>query len=168
MDLLLFFCFSFRFLLEDGHIFHKCGEFTAEQFRSYRLINIRNIESILNRTLDATERELLLFPRICLNPKCREYNWKSLVDCSECGMIAYCKERIGASPKDRVACKDDINVKQHKNWCKAYSLFKRIIIRQEKCGGRIEPKLPIKILKELPLMASKTHDIYQKLNLSEI
>lgn len=90
-------------------------------------------------------------------------------------MIAYCKRSIdnAALSKDsavaliRTPCEEVQHVKQHEHWCKSYSLFKRIIMRQEKYGGRLEPKLPIKILKQLPAMASKTHDIYQKLNLSK-
>lgn len=75
------------FFLTGNHIFYKCGDFSSEQFRSYRIVNIRKVEDTINRSLSATEQEVLLFPRICNDPKCREYKYNKLKDCENCGSV---------------------------------------------------------------------------------
>ncbi|XP_023297280.2 uncharacterized protein LOC111679909 [Lucilia cuprina] len=134
-----------------GHIFKNCSTMPADHFRSYRIITIRKVESILERHLNATEQEVILFPRLCNNVKCREYQYEKLHDCSECGMIAYCLEHP-----------EHMNPEDHAKWCKSYQLFKELVQFQEKFG-RLDPALPTKILKELPISCLNTKEIFNKL-----
>uniref|UniRef100_A0A1B0AQV9 Uncharacterized protein n=1 Tax=Glossina palpalis gambiensis TaxID=67801 RepID=A0A1B0AQV9_9MUSC len=148
-------CFALKQVADSSgeHIFYKCSNFTSEQFRSYRIITIRNVEAVINRPLTATEQELILFGRLCCNVKCREYRFEKLINCNNCGMVSYCRENPQHLPND------------HEKWCKAFQLFKQLIIHQEKFG-RLEPQLPKKILKDLPVNCCKTKDIYKKLNIN--
>uniref|UniRef100_A0A1A9WHZ8 MYND-type domain-containing protein n=1 Tax=Glossina brevipalpis TaxID=37001 RepID=A0A1A9WHZ8_9MUSC len=148
-------CFALKQVADDSgeHIFYKCSDFTAEQFRSYRIITIRRVEAVVNRSLTATEQELILFGRLCCYANCREYRFDKLINCSNCGMISYCKEKPQHLFND------------HEKWCEAFQLFKQLIIHQEKFG-RLEPQLPKKILRDLPSNCCKTKDIYKKLNIN--
>ncbi|XP_039966178.1 uncharacterized protein LOC120778451 [Bactrocera tryoni] len=146
-------CYALQQVADNcgGQIFRKCGEFTAEQFRSYRIVIIRQIESIINRPLTATEQEVVLFPRICCNTSCREYDFKKLVDCENCGQIAYCRDKP-----------EHFN-KSHQDWCKSYQLFKKLELMQAK-GGKIDPAMPMKILHDIPGACSNTKQILSKLD----
>ncbi|KAM7358238.1 uncharacterized protein ACRADG_003291 [Cochliomyia hominivorax] len=135
----------------DGHIFKNCSSMAADHFRSYRIVTIRKVETILNRSLNATEQEVILFPRLCNRVQCREYQFDKLHDCSECGMVAYCLEHP-----------EHMNPEVHAKWCKSYQLFKELVQFQEKFG-RLDPALPAKILKELPMSCLNTKDIFHKL-----
>ncbi|XP_036327434.1 uncharacterized protein LOC118740044 [Rhagoletis pomonella] len=139
----------------DGHIFRKCGEFTAEQFRSYRIVTIRTIESIMNRPLSATEQEVILFPRICCNTSCREYDFKKLVDCEHCGQAAYCSD------------KPEHLTKTHNQWCQSYQLFKEFELIQARFG-QIEPTMPTKILRDIPSACCNTKQILSKLDCAAV
>ncbi|KAH8296469.1 hypothetical protein KR054_006620 [Drosophila jambulina] len=146
-------CYALRQTVEHkGHeIFYKCGDFSAEQFRSYRIVCIRQVEKEMNRPLSATEQELLLFPLICSEFKCREHRLKRLSICGGCGEVAFCKD------------KPEHLGKEHANWCGSYRLFKAFVMFQAKFG-RMEPSLPNKVLKELPMACSNTRQIMKKLN----
>ncbi|XP_067648596.1 uncharacterized protein [Eurosta solidaginis] len=135
----------------DGHIFRKCGDFTAEQFRSYRIVTIRKIESIINRPMTAAEQEVILFPRICSKTSCREYAFKKLVDCEECGQVAYCRDKP-----------EHLNL-FHQQWCQFYQLFKNMELVQTKFG-RIEPPMPTKQLRDIPGACCNTKQILSKLD----
>lgn len=127
----------------------------ADHFRSYRIVAIRKVESVLQRPLNATEQEVILFPRLCNNVKCREYQFDKLHDCSECGMVSYCLEHP-----------EHMNPEDHTKWCKSYQLFKELVQFQEKFG-RLDPSLPTKILKEVPLSCMNTKEIFHKLGYGE-
>jgi len=101
-----------------------------------------------------TERELLLFPLICADSKCREHRFKRLSMCGGCGEVAFCKDK----PEHRG--------KEHAKWCGAYQIFKAFIMFQEKFG-RMEPSLPSKILRELPMACSNTKQMMKKLSFSK-
>ncbi|EDW79899.2 uncharacterized protein Dwil_GK17770 [Drosophila willistoni] len=148
-------CYALRQTVEsNGHdMFYKCGDFTAEQFRSYRIVCIRQVEKSMNRSLTATEQETLLFPLICSDPKCREHRFKRLSFCNGCGEVAYCKDKP-----------NHLN-SNHKQWCPAYRLFKALIIFQSKFG-RLEPSLPNRILKDLPMACCNTRQMMRKLNIN--
>lgn len=124
---------------------------TPDQFRSYRIIVIRKVSEILQRPLTATEQEVLLFPRLCINAKCRKF--KGLTDCPNCGMVAYCTEPLHL-------------VADHDKWCRFYQLFKELVMQQEKFG-RLDPSLPSKILKDTPLVCNTTREIFKKLNIGK-
>ncbi|XP_044317513.1 uncharacterized protein LOC108045951 [Drosophila rhopaloa] len=146
-------CFALRRTVErNGHeMFYKCGDFSGEQFRSYRIVCIRQVEKEMNRPLSATEQELLLFPMICSERKCREHRFKSLSICGGCGEWAFCKDKPGHRSKE------------HAKWCGAYQLFKAFIMFQANFG-RMEPSLPNKVLSELPMACSSTKHMMKKLN----
>ncbi|TMW50674.1 hypothetical protein DOY81_004242 [Sarcophaga bullata] len=135
----------------DGHIFRNCSTMAADNFRSYRIVTIRKIESVLNRPLNATEQEVVLFPRLCNKIQCREFRFGKLHDCSECGMISYCLEHP-----------EHLSPEEHATWCKSYQIFKELVQFQEKFG-RLDPALPTKILKETPLTCLNTQQIFKKL-----
>ncbi|XP_014097389.2 uncharacterized protein [Bactrocera oleae] len=146
-------CYALQQVADNcgDHIFRKCGEFTAEQFRSYRIVIIRQIESIVNRPLTATEQEVVLFPRICCNISCREYDFKKLVDCENCGQVAYCRDNP-----------EHFN-QSHQDWCKSYQLFKKLELIQAKVG-KVDPAMPMKILRDIPGACCNTKQILSKLD----
>ncbi|KAH8270272.1 hypothetical protein KR018_006446 [Drosophila ironensis] len=146
-------CYALRQTVEhNGHaMFYKCGDFSAEQFRSYRIVCIRQVEKEMNRQLSATEQELLLFPLLCCEAKCREHRLKRLSFCGGCGEVAFCKD----NPAHRTP--------EHAKWCGAYRLFKGFVMFQAKFG-RLDPSLPNKVLRELPMACSNTRHMMKKLN----
>lgn len=146
--------YSFIFTIPGHDIFYKSGDFSAEQFRSYRIVCIRQFEQLINRNLTATEQEVLLFPLICNESKCREHRLKRLARCTRCGEVAYCQDK----PQHLNA--------SHAAWCPIYRLFKTFVMLQAKFG-RIEPPLPDEVLRELPSSCSDSRQIMQKLNFCE-
>ncbi|XP_043069966.1 uncharacterized protein [Drosophila bipectinata] len=146
-------CYALRqTVTHNGHdMFYKCGDFSAEQFRSYRIVCIRQVEKEMNRQLTATEQELLLFPLLCSQAKCREHRLKRLSTCGGCGEVAFCKDKPDHLSPD------------HSKWCHAYRLFKACVMFQAKFG-RLEPSLPNKVLRELPMACSNTGHMMKKLN----
>ncbi|EDV97144.1 uncharacterized protein LOC6556801 [Drosophila grimshawi] len=148
-------CYGLRQLVErNGHdIFYKCGDFSGEQFRSYRIVSVRQVEQLINRKLTATEQEVLLFPFICGEAKCREHRCRKLAACVHCGEVAYCKDKPNHLSDS------------HRGWCGAYRLFKAFVVLQAKFG-RLEPPLPDKVLRDLPISCSNTRQIFNKLNCS--
>ncbi|XP_060653805.1 uncharacterized protein LOC132789649 [Drosophila nasuta] len=145
-------CYGLHQLVErNGHdVFYKSGDFSPEQFRSYRIVCIRQLEQLINRTLTATEQEVLLFPFICNDAKCREHRYKCLMPCGRCGEIAYCKDKANHLSAGHAA------------WCESYKLFKTFVMRQAKFG-RLEPALPYEVLRETPVNCSNTRQILKKL-----
>ncbi|KAH8370432.1 hypothetical protein KR093_003449, partial [Drosophila rubida] len=145
-------CYGLRQLVErNGHdVFYRSGDFSAEQFRSYRIVCIRQLEQLINRTLTATEQEVLLFPFVCNDAKCREHRYKRLTSCARCGEIAFCKDKASHLSASHVA------------WCEAYRLFKTFVMRQAKYG-RLEPALPYEVLRETPVNCSNTRQILKRL-----
>ncbi|KAL7734981.1 hypothetical protein ACLKA6_011246 [Drosophila palustris] len=145
-------CYGLRQLVEqNGHdVFYKSGDFSAEQFRSYRIVCIRQLEKTMNRSLTATEQEVLLFPFICSHVKCREHRFKRLKACTRCGEVAFCKDKLNHLSDSHAA------------WCATYRLFKQFVMRQFKFG-RLEPPLPDEILREAPVSCSNTREIMKRL-----
>ncbi|XP_016965000.1 uncharacterized protein LOC108034578 isoform X2 [Drosophila biarmipes] len=147
-------CYAIRQTVDrNGHdMFYKCGDFSGEQFRSYRIVCIRQVEKEMNRQLSATEQELLLFPMICGEFKCREHRFNRLSLCGGCGEVAFCKDK----PENR-------RKQEHAKWCGAYQLFKAFIMFQANFG-RLDPSLPNKVLREPPMACSNTKHIMKRLN----
>lgn len=148
------FILTILLLFLDGRIFSKCSDMSADQFRSYRIVTIRKVAALLQRPLTATEQEVILFPRLCMNEKCRKFGFKELKDCPKCGMVSFCTE-------------DHLTIDEHEKWCESYRLFKELIIFQEKFG-RLDPSLPSKSLRETPLMCNQTKEIVKKLSLGKV
>ncbi|XP_034482090.1 uncharacterized protein LOC117787627 [Drosophila innubila] len=145
-------CYGLRQLVEkNGHdVFYRSGDFSAEQFRSYRIVCIRQLEQTINRSLTAIEQEVLLFPLICNHVKCREHRYKRLKACARCGEVAFCKDKPNHLSDSHAA------------WCDTYKLFKEFVMRQFKFG-RLEPPLPDEILREAPVSCSNTKQIIKSL-----
>lgn len=103
-----------------------------EEYRNLRVYTLNLSEQMLKRPLQAFEREVLLFPRTCCSPSCREWRQDLLTECKNCRQVSFCS----AHP--------DHLLPTHDQWCKAFFLFQKLILRQ-KILGRIEPVLPIRI-----------------------
>ncbi|KAH8380323.1 hypothetical protein KR009_010008 [Drosophila setifemur] len=146
-------CYALRQTVDrKGHeMFYKCGDFNSEQFRSYRIVCIRQVEKEMNRQLSPMEQELLLFPLLCCDPKCREHRFKRLSICGGCGEVAFCRDKPNHLSTE------------HAKWCGAYRLFKGFAMFQAKYG-RLEPSLPNKVLRELPMACSSTRHMMKKLS----
>lgn len=128
-------------------MYKNTGNFSPDEFRSFRLLHLRRLEELLSRRLEPFEKEIILFPRLCINQKCKEFDFHKLNICNNCYQVAYCKNKPNHFDK------------QHSFWCKYYLRFHKIIEFQENFG-KIEPCLPTKIMKE----ATVFNDIKSVLN----
>uniref|UniRef100_A0A182YJD2 MYND-type domain-containing protein n=1 Tax=Anopheles stephensi TaxID=30069 RepID=A0A182YJD2_ANOST len=125
-----------------GHIYQLARKLNVQEYRNLRVHTLNQIELSLKRSMLAFEREIVLFPRICITPDCREWRQELLTECTDCRQVSYCT----ANPAHLQA--------SHRRWCKAYLLFQKLILRQ-RILGRIEPVLPARILsKPTPLPAN--------------
>lgn len=97
-------------------------EFSAENYRIYRLELIRIIECGMNRPLKLWEREIVLYPPVCRT--CRDSS-TDLKCCPTCSMDYYCEDHL-----------DD-----HKKWCQDFQIFRKILFMQHK-HGRVDPYVP--------------------------
>lgn len=131
-------------------MYKGCSLFNPDEFRSYRLLNLRKLEEILKRKMLPFEKEIILFPRLCIEPNCREFIFENLIGCESCFQVAYCKNIPHHS------------LEQHKLWCKYYSRFYEIIEFQESFG-KIDPSLPTKILSET-IKSNDIKSIFNKLS----
>ncbi|CAD7080930.1 unnamed protein product [Hermetia illucens] len=116
-----------------GHVYNNVHGATNEDFQILRVSTINICENMLKRPLEPFEKEVLLFPRLCSNPDCREWRHEKLDDCSFCKQVSYCRLHADHLPET------------HKEWCKQLKLFEKIITHQSKFG-KIKPTLPSKIL----------------------
>lgn len=105
---------------------------TDDEYRNLRVHTLNQSEQMLRRPLQAFEREILLFPRTCSSPSCREWRQNLLSECKDCRQVSFCTDHPDHLPA------------AHKQWCKSYFLFQKLILRQ-KILGRIEPVLPVRI-----------------------
>lgn len=105
---------------------------TDEEYRNLRVHTLNQCEQMLKRPLLPFEREILLFPRMCCSPSCREWRQNLLTECKDCRQISFCTEH----PEHMLP--------SHSKWCRSFYLFQKLILRQ-KILGRIEPVLPIRI-----------------------
>uniref|UniRef100_A0A1Q3FK86 Putative vegetative cell wall protein gp1 n=1 Tax=Culex tarsalis TaxID=7177 RepID=A0A1Q3FK86_CULTA len=115
-----------------GHIYNMAHKLTDDEYRNLRVHTLNQSEQMLRRPLQAFEREILLFPRTCCSPNCREWRQNLLSECKDCRQVSFCTEHPDHLPPS------------HKQWCKSYFLFQKLILRQ-KILGRIEPVLPVRI-----------------------
>lgn len=123
-----------------GHLYQLARKLNVQEYRNLRVHTLNQIELTLKRQLQPYEREIVLFPRICLAPDCREWRQELLTECKDCRQVSYC----AAQPAHLLLA-------AHARWCKAYLLFQKLILRQ-RILGRIEPVLPTRIItKSSPL-----------------
>ncbi|KAL1402675.1 hypothetical protein pipiens_005996, partial [Culex pipiens pipiens] len=115
-----------------GHIYNMAHKLTDDEYRNLRVHTLNQSEQMLRRPLQAFEREILLFPRTCSSPSCREWRQNLLSECKDCRQVSFCTDHPDHLPA------------AHKQWCKSYFLFQKLILRQ-KILGRIEPVLPVRI-----------------------
>uniref|UniRef100_A0AAG5DLY4 MYND-type domain-containing protein n=1 Tax=Anopheles atroparvus TaxID=41427 RepID=A0AAG5DLY4_ANOAO len=136
--------------LRGGHIYHMARKLNVQEYRNLRVHTLSQIELTIKRPLQAFEREIVLFPRICLAPDCREWNQELLTECKDCRQVSYC----AAQP---------MHLQQsHSRWCKAYLLFQKLILRQ-RLLGRIEPVLPVRIVSKPTPLAANIDETFKQL-----
>lgn len=115
-----------------GHIYNMAHKLSDDEYRNLRVHTLNQSEQMLRRPLQAFEREILLFPRTCCSSSCREWRQNLLTECKDCRQVSFCTDH------------PDHLLPTHKQWCKSYFLFQKLILRQ-KILGRIEPILPVRI-----------------------
>jgi len=134
----------------EGHLYSYAKKMTFDDFRGLRVQTMQLCELGLGRPLHPFEREILLFPRLCSDPICREWRPDLLTVCKDCRHVSYCEAKPSHLPIS------------HKKWCKYYSLFYKLLLRQ-KLHGRIEPILPNRILQKTDTALPETMDEVFKL-----
>ena len=70
-----------------GHIYNLVRNLNPNEYRSLRVHTINLCEQYLNRQLLTYEREILLYPRLCHDLSCQEWNVKELNDCNGCHQV---------------------------------------------------------------------------------
>lgn len=115
-----------------GHVYHNAKVLSDDEYRNLRVHTMNMCQTMLKRPLQPFEREILLFPRLCYSPLCREWKQQSLVNCKSCGQVAHCIEHPEHLPDS------------HPKWCKYFALYQKMVTQQKKFG-RIDPSLPGKI-----------------------
>lgn len=79
-------------LLIGGHIYNNARILNNTDYRSLRVHTLNICESFMKRPLQTYEREILLFPRLCSKPTCREWRQDLLTDCSSCTQVRQTKK----------------------------------------------------------------------------
>ncbi|XP_061705032.1 titin isoform X2 [Cydia pomonella] len=125
-------------LKDQKFIYADSRNVTGHNYRLLRMQMIVSCEKVLKRRLVPWEQEALLYPRMCALASCREWRQGKLVDCEGCGQISYCSEH------------PDHLSKSHSRWCKSYNLY-RGLVKHQQTKGRLEPKLPTRVLEMSPL-----------------
>ncbi|XP_055703161.1 titin homolog isoform X2 [Phlebotomus papatasi] len=133
-----------------GHVYNNAKILSNDDFRNLRVHTLNLCESLTQRTLLPFEKEILLFPRICCTPTCREWRPSLLTECKKCGQISYCKDQPNHCPED------------HQRWCPFFLLYQKLIIRQ-KNTGRIEPTLPSRIFLQRYELPSAMEEVFREL-----
>uniref|UniRef100_A0A182Q307 MYND-type domain-containing protein n=1 Tax=Anopheles farauti TaxID=69004 RepID=A0A182Q307_9DIPT len=133
-----------------GHLYQLARKLNVQEYRNLRVHTLNQIELSLRRPMQAFEREIVLFPRICLAPDCREWRQELLIECTDCRQVSYC----AASPEHLLA--------SHRRWCKAYLLFQKLILRQ-RILGRIEPVLPVRIVTKPTPLPTNVDEVFKQL-----
>ncbi|CAH1641697.1 unnamed protein product [Spodoptera littoralis] len=133
-------------LKDQKHIYGDAKNLTGHDYRLIRMQMIVSCEKVLKRRLVPWEQEALLYPRICAHVPCREWRQNKLSDCQGCGQISYCTDNPDHFPKS------------HSRWCKSYSLYEKLVSYQQ-TKGRLEPKMPTKVLKETQQIPEKINEV---------
>ncbi|XP_063544607.1 titin [Cydia strobilella] len=125
-------------LKDQKFIYTDSRNVIGHNYRLLRMQMIVSCEKVLKRRLTPWEQEALLYPRMCALPSCREWRQGKLMDCEGCGQMSYCSEDPDHLPKS------------HSRWCKSYNLY-RGLVKHQQTKGRLEPKLPTRVLELSPL-----------------
>ncbi|CAH0598164.1 unnamed protein product [Chrysodeixis includens] len=133
-------------LKDQKHIYADAKNLTGHDYRLIRMQMIVSCEKVLKRRLVPWEQEALLYPRVCAHVPCREWRQGKLRDCQECGQISYCSDTPDHFPST------------HARWCKSYSLYEKLVSYQQ-TKGRLEPKLPTRVLKEPQQIPEKINEV---------
>lgn len=72
-----------------GHIYNNARILNNNDYRSLRVHTLNLCENFMKRPLQTFEREILLFPRLCSTPTCREWRQNLLSDCGNCGQVIF-------------------------------------------------------------------------------
>lgn len=72
----------------EGHLYNFARKMTFDDFRGLRVLTMQMCEQNLGRPLVPFEREILLFPRLCSDPICREWKPELLTVCTGCHHVS--------------------------------------------------------------------------------
>uniref|UniRef100_A0A1B0CJD5 MYND-type domain-containing protein n=1 Tax=Lutzomyia longipalpis TaxID=7200 RepID=A0A1B0CJD5_LUTLO len=133
-----------------GHVYNNAKILSSDDFRNLRVHTLNLCESLTQRPLQPFEKEILIFPRICCTPTCREWRPPLLTECQKCGQVSYCREQPAHLSED------------HQRWCPFFLLYQKLIIRQ-KTIGRIEPTLPSRIFLQRYELPATMEDVFKEL-----
>ncbi|XP_059609042.1 muscle M-line assembly protein unc-89 [Phlebotomus argentipes] len=133
-----------------GHVYNNAKILSNDDFRNLRVHTLNLCESLTQRPLQPFEKEILLFPRICCTPTCREWRPPLLVECQKCGQVSYCKEQSTHLSDD------------HQRWCPFFLLYQKLIVRQKNVG-RIEPSLPSRIFLQRYELPASLEEVFKEL-----
>lgn len=73
--------------LSGGHVYNMAKNLNRKEFTTLKTHTIFLCEQFLNRSLQAFEKEIFLFPRLCHDENCREWRPNLLSDCKKCGQV---------------------------------------------------------------------------------
>ncbi|XP_031622013.1 muscle M-line assembly protein unc-89-like [Contarinia nasturtii] len=133
-----------------GHIYNNARILNNNDYRSLRVHTLNLCENFLKRPLQTYEREILLFPRLCLTPTCREWRQNLLTDCPTCGQVFYCTNQ------------PEHLIESHQRWCKSVALYQKLVVTQS-MSGRIEPNLPSRIQTKPYSLPNSISDVFKDL-----
>ncbi|GAB0092133.1 hypothetical protein DMENIID0001_071030 [Sergentomyia squamirostris] len=133
-----------------GHVYNNAKILSHDDFRNLRVHTLNLCESLTQRSLQPFEKEILLFPRICCTPTCREWRTPLLTECQKCGQVSYCRDQPTHLPPD------------HQRWCPFFLLYQKLVVRQ-KTTGRIEPTLPSRIFLQRYELPNTMDEVFKEL-----
>lgn len=70
------------------HLYNSSEKLTFDDFRSMRMHTLMMVEQSVGRPLQPFEREIMLFPKICSGPLCREWKPNLLTVCNDCRHVS--------------------------------------------------------------------------------
>lgn len=129
-----------------GHVYNESQQLSPNDFRNLRVHTLNICASNLKRPLQPFEKEMLLFPRLCVKPDCKNWKFTELASCPKCHQVAFCKAR------------PDHLLQTHAKWCSSFNLYQKLVLSK-----RIEPPMPNLILTTPLNMPSTMEDLLKTL-----
>lgn len=91
---------------------------------------------------------MLLFPRLCVQPDCKNWKATELISCPKCHQVAYCK----AHP-------DHLQSHAQAKWCQTFGLYQKLVLSSK----RIEPPMPTVFFKKPTPLPASLEDLFKTL-----
>lgn len=133
-----------------GHVYNNARVLSPNEFRNLRVHTLNICCTSLKRPLQAFEKEILLFPRLCAKTECRNWRVEELENCPKCHQVAYCK-----SNPEHVS-------EGHQKWCEIFKLYQLLVLQTSRLG-RIEPAMPSAILTQPIKLPMVMDDLFKSL-----